>query len=69
MESYKRTLVEWVEAVRAKREELGDDEAVEQHFAEHTEMTDLWSDKKAHEEEKLNARGVLGYLDWKAKQE
>jgi glyoxylase-like metal-dependent hydrolase (beta-lactamase superfamily II) len=69
MESYKRTLVEWVEAVREKREELGDDDAVAQYFAEHTDMADLWDEKKAREEEKLNARGVLGYLDWKAKQE
>ncbi|ADQ66118.1 zn-dependent hydrolase, glyoxylase [Halogeometricum borinquense DSM 11551] len=69
MESYKRTLVEWVEAVRQKREELGDDDAVIEHFAEHTQMTDLWGERKASEEEKLNVRGVLGYLDWQAEQE
>ncbi|SFR50516.1 MBL fold metallo-hydrolase [Halogeometricum limi] len=69
MESYKRTLVEWVEAVRQKREELGDDDAVAQHFADNTQMVSVWGERKATEEEKLNARGVLGYLDWKANQE
>ena len=69
MESYKRTLVEWVEAIRQKRGELGDDDAVVEHFAEHTQMGEVWGDRKASEEEKLNARGVLGYLDWKAKGE
>ncbi|RDI72129.1 MBL fold metallo-hydrolase [Halopelagius longus] len=69
METYKRTLVEWVEAVRQKREELGDDEAVVDHFAEHTRMVNVWGETKARAEERLNARGVLGYLDWKAKQD
>jgi glyoxylase-like metal-dependent hydrolase (beta-lactamase superfamily II) len=68
-EEYKRTLVEWVEAVRQKREELGDDEAVVEHFAEHTDMAEVWGERKAREEERLNARGVLGYLDWQAKRE
>jgi glyoxylase-like metal-dependent hydrolase (beta-lactamase superfamily II) len=67
-EAYKRTLVEWVEAVRQKRAELGDDDAVAEHFAEHTQMVETWGEEKAREEERLNARGVLGYLDWKAKQ-
>jgi glyoxylase-like metal-dependent hydrolase (beta-lactamase superfamily II) len=68
-EAYKRTLVEWVEAVRRKREELGDDEAVVEHFAAHTQMVEVWGETKAREEERLNVRGVLGYLDWKAAQE
>ncbi|MFC6725097.1 MBL fold metallo-hydrolase, partial [Halobium palmae] len=66
MASYKRTLVEWVEAVRAKREELGDDEAVVGHFQEHTDMRETWGDRKATAEERLNTKGVLGYLDHRA---
>ncbi len=64
---YKRTLAEWVEAVRRKREELGDDEAVVEHFAEHApeDHIEVWGEEKAREEERLNARGVLGYLDYK----
>jgi glyoxylase-like metal-dependent hydrolase (beta-lactamase superfamily II) len=68
-EEYKRVLVEWVEAVRQKREELGDDEAVIEHFVEHTQMAEVWGERKARAEERLNTRGVLGYLDWQATQD
>lgn len=69
MEGYKRTLVEWVEAVRQKRAELEDDEAVIEFFQEHTDMAEAWGERKAHDEERLNVKGVLGYLDYRAKQE
>ncbi|WP_101294103.1 MBL fold metallo-hydrolase [Halegenticoccus soli] len=69
MDRYKRTLVEWVEAVRRKREELGDDDAVIEHFQEHTDMVDVWGERKARAEERLNVRGVLGYLDHRAERE
>ncbi len=63
---YKRTLLEWVEAVKRKREELGDDEAVVEHFAAHAQerFVDCWGERKARAEERLNARGVLAYLDY-----
>ena len=63
---YKRTLMEWVEAVRQRREKLGDDDAVIEHFAEHVSdrLVDLWGERKAREEERLNSRGVLAYLDY-----
>ena len=62
---YKRTLVEWVEAVRRKRAELAD-EAVIDHFAAHApeRLIDLWGEEKARAEERLNVRGVLTYLDY-----
>ncbi|MBB6644938.1 MBL fold metallo-hydrolase [Halobellus ruber] len=63
MAEYKRTLVEWVEAVRRKRAELGDDDAVREHFADTTDLADVWSDRKARAEERLNVRGVLVALD------
>jgi glyoxylase-like metal-dependent hydrolase (beta-lactamase superfamily II) len=63
LDDYADTLREWVSAVEAKYEELGDREAVEQFFADHTDMTDVWGETKASEEEKLNARGVVTYLD------
>jgi len=63
-EAYKRVLVEWVEAIRQKRAELGDDEAVIDHFVEHTQMDEVWGERKARDEERLNTRGVLGYLDY-----
>jgi len=63
LDGYKRSLVEWVEAVRQRRDELADDEAVIQHFAAHTELTEIWGDEKGREEAKLNARGALAFLD------
>jgi len=63
LDGYKRSLVEWVEAVRQRRDELVDDEAVIQHFADHTEFTEIWGTEKGREEAKLNTRGVLSFLD------
>jgi len=61
--NYKRTLVEWVEAVRRKRAALGDDDAVKTHFADTTDLNAVWGDRKARAEERLNASGVLVALD------
>lgn len=63
MEGYKRTLVEWVEAVRQKREELGGDDAVVEHFESTTDLDEAWGERKARAEASLNTRGVLRYLD------
>ena len=61
--NYRRTLVEWVEAVRRKRAALGDDDAVIDHFADTADLESVWSDRKARAEERLNASGVLVALD------
>ncbi|WP_435176879.1 MBL fold metallo-hydrolase [Halorussus sp. AFM4] len=63
LDEYADVLTEWVEDVEAKYEELGDKEAVADYFAEHADMIDVWGERKAREEERLNARGVVGYLD------
>ncbi|MFB6175804.1 MAG: MBL fold metallo-hydrolase, partial [Halobaculum sp.] len=65
LSGYKRTLVEWVEAVREKRDTHDTDEEVVEAFAESvdTDLIDVWGETKARAEERLNARGVLGYLD------
>ena len=60
---YADALTEWVGAVTEKRDELGDDDAVIEYFGDHTPMTDAWGDRKAAAEERMNARGVLAYLD------
>jgi glyoxylase-like metal-dependent hydrolase (beta-lactamase superfamily II) len=64
-EGYRRTLVEWVEAVRAKRAGLADDDAVADHFAATVDerAIEAWGSRKARAEERLNVRGVLSYLD------
>jgi len=63
----KRAYVEWVEAIREKREELGDDDAVVEHFeAAAGRDVDFWNPERARANASLNARGVLAYLDYVA---
>lgn len=64
LDEYKRTIVEWVEAVKRKRAELDDDEAVVEHFVEHARIVDVWGTEKSRAEMWLNTRGVLAYLDY-----
>jgi glyoxylase-like metal-dependent hydrolase (beta-lactamase superfamily II) len=63
MDGYARVLEEWVAAVREKRAELDDDEAVIDYFVAETGMAAVWSERKARAEERLNVRGVLAFLD------
>lgn len=63
LDQYKRTLVEWVEAIRVQRERQPDDEAVIDHFESTTELTDIWGAEKGWAETRLNVRGVLQALD------
>ncbi len=60
---YAEVLEEWVERVAAKREELGDDEAVADYFAQRAETIGVWDEDHAREEERMNVSGVLHYLD------
>ena len=61
--AYAGTLGEWVGAIREKRAELGDDEAVVEHFVETGEMEAVWGERKARAETAMNVRGVLASLD------
>ncbi len=65
----KRAYVEWVEAVRAKRAELEDDEAVVEHFETASRDVDFWNPERARADASLNTRGVLAYLDYVADHE
>ncbi|MFB6192310.1 MAG: MBL fold metallo-hydrolase [Haloarculaceae archaeon] len=60
---YAETLTEWVDAVAAAHAELGDDEAVAERFADAADTVDVWGRRRARDEEALNVRGVLRYLD------
>lgn len=62
IEEGKRTYVEWVEAVRRKREELDDSDAVVAHFEETTEASEFWNEERARADASLNVRGTLQYL-------
>ncbi len=63
LDEYARKLDAWVRDVREKRAELGDDDAVIDHFVETVEMPEVWGEHKANEEVALNTRGVLVMLD------
>ncbi|WP_049889278.1 MBL fold metallo-hydrolase [Natronolimnohabitans innermongolicus] len=63
LDAYADVLEKWVDAVESKRDELEDDAAVIDHFAETDEMVDVWGAEKASAEAVLNTRGVLGFLE------
>jgi glyoxylase-like metal-dependent hydrolase (beta-lactamase superfamily II) len=64
LDVYADLLDEWVDAVAEKRAELGDDEAVIEHFvAEAVAERDMWGAEKADAEVAMNVRGVLTALD------
>lgn len=62
LDTYREVLSEWVGAVEDARTRH-DDEAVIEQFVENTEMAEIWGERKARAEERLNVRGVLAYLD------
>ena len=62
LDGYKRSLIEWVEAVRQQRNHQAD-EAVIDHFVTHTDLTEIWGTEKGWAETRLNVRGVLAALD------
>jgi hypothetical protein len=63
MDEYEEVLSEWVERVRTKRSELGDDDAVVEHFVETADPVESWGARKTRAEQRLNVYGVFGYLD------
>ncbi|ELZ10840.1 beta-lactamase [Halovivax asiaticus JCM 14624] len=63
LDAYAETLSAWVESVREQRAELGDDEAVIEHFADATDLDSVWGETKARGEVSMNVRGVLTSLD------
>jgi len=62
LEEYEDVLDDWVDTVAAALDEYGDADAAAEYLAENAGMADLWGTEKAHEETKMNARGVLRYL-------
>jgi len=63
LERYEARLTDWVATVERARQELGDDDAVVEHFVDATDMDDVWGERKAAAETAMNVRGVLRYLD------
>lgn len=61
--AYRETLREWVAAVEKKRNELENDDAVAEYFADRADTLDVWEADHARGEERMNVEGVLQYLD------
>jgi len=69
LSEYADVLESWVEQVARTREELGDDDAVVEYFAERAANVEAWGATHAHDEERMNVRGVLHYLDSREQRE
>lgn len=65
IEEYVGAITGWVEAVKRKRRELEDDDAVIEYFTESADVIGVWNDTKATAEVSMNVRGVFNYLDEK----
>ena len=65
LENYAHRLVSWVREVRRTRRALGDDDAAVERLAAAPglEWVESYGTRKASAEARLNARGVLGFLD------
>jgi glyoxylase-like metal-dependent hydrolase (beta-lactamase superfamily II) len=63
LSEYSDVLTDWIDRVERKRAELGDDEAVIEHFVETNGMEAVWGERKARAETAMNVRGALVYLD------
>ena len=64
LDRYAETLERWVASVTEAREDLGDDDAVVDHFvARADDERALWGAEKADAEVAMNVRGVLTALD------
>ncbi|WP_338729997.1 MBL fold metallo-hydrolase [Haladaptatus sp. DJG-WS-42] len=59
LQTYANVLTEWVDEIAAAKADLGDDEAVVDHFLETTDLDELWGERKARDEIRMNTSGVL----------
>lgn len=60
---YAEVIQEWVDRIAATRAELGDDDAVVEHFVEVNDLESVWGAARTQSEARMNVRGVLRYLD------
>jgi glyoxylase-like metal-dependent hydrolase (beta-lactamase superfamily II) len=63
LSEYVAVITDWVEDVAEKRAELGDDEAVIEHFVAEHDIVEVWGEEMASGQIAMNVRGVLHYLD------
>ena len=63
LDLFEEVLVDWVDAIAAKRREFEDDDAVVDYFASRNGVTHIWPERQAYDGTAMNVRGVLHYLD------
>jgi glyoxylase-like metal-dependent hydrolase (beta-lactamase superfamily II) len=63
LEEYVEVTTEWVERIDRLRDEYADDEALIQHLVDTSHLDELWGETKGNAEVRMNAEGVLRYLD------
>jgi glyoxylase-like metal-dependent hydrolase (beta-lactamase superfamily II) len=63
LEAAERAYREWVATVQSRRAELGDDEALIEHFVEAAPAAEAWGEEMARTVASVDTRGVLHYLD------
>jgi glyoxylase-like metal-dependent hydrolase (beta-lactamase superfamily II) len=63
LSEYVDVITDWVEGIAEKRQELGDDEAVIDHFVAEDDIDEVWGEEKASGQIAMDVRGVLQYLD------
>lgn len=62
LDLFESVLVDWVDAIKAKREEL-DDDAVVKYFADRNGVSHFWPKRQAYDGTAMNVQGVLHYLN------
>ena len=53
----------WVEAVETARAEFDDEDAMVEHFSERADTPDVWGERSAAGEIRMNLQGALRYLE------
>ena len=63
LEEYVEATERGVEAVETARAEFDDEDAMVEHFCERADTPDVWGERSAAGEIRMNLQGALGYLD------
>lgn len=66
LQQYRMTITDWFETVKAKRQELNDDNQLQEYFARRVdpELEAAWTAEKARAECRMDVRGICTYLDY-----
>ena len=59
---FQNGLVEWIEAVETKNEEIGEEANVVDYFASRTKAQEAWGTERAKADTAMSVRGALQYL-------